>query len=99
MEEETILGGMARSPGGDLEPTAPQGAGSPRAPEANQASFKIGIGRTVHLPRRIVEQALVAHVGRVLASRGLEAPDPIDFLNRASVHLEATGEAIVTWEE
>jgi hypothetical protein len=53
----------------------------------------------VHLPRRIVEQALVAHVGRVLASRGLEAPDPIDFLNRASVHLEATGEAIVTWEE
>lgn len=99
MEEETILGGMARSTGGDLQPEAPQGARGAAPREADPTSFKIGIGRTVHLPRRIVEQALVAHVGRVLASRGLESPDPIDFLNRASVHLEATGEAIVTWEE
>ena len=99
MEEETILGGMARSPSGNIEPETPEGPRGPRARKEDQTSFKIGIGRTVHLPRRIVEQALVAHVGRVLASRGLEAPDPIDFLNRASVHLEATGEAIVTWEE
>ncbi len=99
MEEETILGGMARSPGGNAELETPEGPRGPRARKEDQTNFKIGIGRTVHLPRRIVEQALVAHVGRVLASRGLEAPDPIDFLNRASVHLEATGEAIVTWEE
>jgi hypothetical protein len=35
----------------------------------------------------------------VLSTRGLETPDPVEFFNRASVHLEPDGSAVVAWEE
>ena len=102
MEENETLGTNGHLDGGTgrhLEFASPASASSARARETDSAGFKIGIGRTVHLPRRIVEQALCAHIGRVLSTRGLETPDPVDFFNRASVQLEPDGSAIVAWEE
>ena len=93
--------GLARGARGDDGPTPPQGRRDLGAlPDDPSRNTLVAIGRSVHLPRRVVDQAVVAHVARVLSARGVQVPsDPVDFLNRARVHLEDDGAAIVTWEE
>lgn len=93
--EQALAGGL----GGGATVTEPS-SGARGNPAPKQARESIGIGRTVRLPRPIVEQAIVAYVQRVLEARGLDSRGEIlDLIHRAEVHIEATGSAIVIWQE
>ena len=99
MEDGKSDADVARTPSGSSEIAAsPSGDRNPSpSPKARES---IGIGRTVHLPRAIVEQAIVAYVQKVLEARGLGKGEAIDLFHRAQVHLDPHhGIAIVTWEE
>jgi hypothetical protein len=99
MANDGIEQALAGSFGGGATVTeASSGARGNSAPK--QPCESIGIGRTVRLPRPIVEQAIVAYVQRVLEARGLEWRGEIsELFHRAEVHIEATGSAIVIWQE
>jgi len=52
------------------------------------------------LTRTEVEHAVKLRVHELRRARGLPVPaDPVDFLQRASVHWVEAGAAMVTWEE
>jgi hypothetical protein len=60
--------------------------------------MKSGINCKMTKPE--VEHAIKLRVHELRRSRGLPVPaDPIDFLQRASVHWADDGGAMVTWEE
>jgi hypothetical protein len=57
-------------------------------------------GINCKLTRAEVEHAVKLRVHEIRRSRGLPVPvDPVDFLQRASVHWSDDGGAMVTWEE
>jgi hypothetical protein len=42
---------------------------------------------------------VIAHVSRSLSARGIAAPREAWLVDRAFVHLERDGSAVVTWQE
>lgn len=99
MADTKSVSDVASTSSGSAEIT--ESSGSARNSRAKkQAREGIGIGRTVRLPRAIVEQAIVQYVQKVLEARGLDSRGEIlDLIHRAEVHIEAEGSAIVIWQE
>ena len=83
--------------GNELE--APEGVGSRPAISPLEEGRALGIGRTIHVPASLVQEAVIAHVSRSLSARGIAAPREAWLVDRAFVHLERDGSAVVTWQE